>query len=565
MFKGHPKGLYVFLFANMGERFGYYTMIAIFTLFLQARFGMSASEAGNVYGTFLFGIYFIPLIGGILADKVLGFGKTITLGIALMIVGYILLAQPSFGIYAIYGALAVISIGTGFFKGNLQALVGKLYDEAKLEGFRDAAFNIFYMGINIGAFFAPTAAEAMSNWIMGKEGFIYNAKIPELANSFLKNPEAFGMDKVNEFTALAKSSLAGTAYTFTTLKAFSQDYISVLSKSYNYGFGIAAVSILISMAIFIGFKKYYKHIDLPVKKKSDKTEAVAAESGAKELSQEQVKKRTIALCLVFVVNIFFWMAFHQNGFTLTIFARDFTATTVTPIVYALFDLKALLPIIIAIIGAVFLFSKKYSGKAKGAGLAMVVAGAGAAAYMINSYNAAMPINPIKFQHFNPIFIVFITPVILGIFAALRKKSKEPSAPKKIGIGLLIAGGSFVLMIVGALNLGFAKDASMLSDAMRVTPFWLIGTYFSLTIAELFYSPIGISFVSKVSPPKFQGLAQGGWLGSTAIGNLLSGLIGQFWASWTMWQFFLLLTGILVLSSIFIFSILKILENATAEN
>ena len=150
MFKGHPKGLYVFLFANMGERFGYYTMIAIFILFLQARFGMDAEQAGRVYGTFLFGIYFIPLFGGILADKVLGFGKTIITGILLMILGYFLLAQPGESKIFIYVSLAIISVGTGFFKGNLQALVGRLYDESKLNKFRDSAFNIFYMGINIG-------------------------------------------------------------------------------------------------------------------------------------------------------------------------------------------------------------------------------------------------------------------------------------------------------------------------------------------------------------------------------------------------------------------------------
>ena len=160
MFKGHPKGLYVFLFANMGERFGYYTMIAIFTLFLQAKFGMSAKEAGHVYGMFLFGIYFIPLIGGFLADKVLGFGKTITLGIILMVLGYILLANTSFGLMGIYIALAVISVGTGFFKGNLQAMVGRLYDQGNMGKLRDAAFSLFYMGINIGAFFCTIGSRS---------------------------------------------------------------------------------------------------------------------------------------------------------------------------------------------------------------------------------------------------------------------------------------------------------------------------------------------------------------------------------------------------------------------
>ncbi len=558
MFKGHPKGLYVFLFANMGERFGYYTMIAIFTLFLQAKFGMSAKEAGSIYGTFLFGIYFVPLIGGFLADKVLGFGKTITLGIILMIIGYILLSNSSFGLKGIYFALAIISVGTGFFKGNLQAMVGRLYDSSGLGKLRDAAFSLFYMGINIGAFFAPSAAEAMNNYIMKADGFTYSGKIPELANEFLHNGEAF--NKVDEFTALAKEHIVGNAYTFTDLHAFSTDYISSVSQSYNYGFGIAAISILLSLIIFIGFRKHYKHVDLKIVKKKDEIET---ENIVPDLPKEQTKKRLTALGLLFLVNIFFWMSFHQNGFTLTLFARDFTVTSVTPAVYTLFDLSSLLPIIAVIIGFVFILGKNGSKNKKFIGAGLIILGAAIAYYVISGYDASMPINPIKFQHFNPIFIVFITPVIIAIFTKLNKKGKEPSSPRKIGIGLILAGLSFFIMVIASSHFGNANDE--VSDAMRVTPFWLIGTYFSLTIAELFYSPIGISFVSKVAPPKLAGMAQGGWFASTAIGNLLAGLIGAFWDGWDMWQFFTLLVVMLILSSIFIFTIMKTLENATNDN
>jgi len=557
MFKGHPKGLYVFLFANMGERFGYYTMIAIFTLFLQAKFGMSAKEAGSVYGLFLFGIYFIPLIGGFLADKVLGFGKTITLGIILMVIGYLLLANTSFGLTGIYIALAVISVGTGFFKGNLQAMVGRLYDESGLGKLRDAAFSLFYMGINIGAFFAPSAAEAMNNYMMKSDGFSYSGKIPELANQFLNNSSSF--DKADELTALAKEHIINNAYTFTDLKTFSTDYITSVSQSYNYGFAIAAVSIFMSMIIFLSFRKHYKHVDLKVVKKEDK---IKEENVVPDLPKEQTKKRLIALGLLFLVNIFFWMSFHQNGFTLTLFARDFTVSSVAPAVYTLFDLKSLLPIIAVIIGFVYLLSKNSTGTKKIIGGGLILAGSIIAYFVIGGYDASMPINPIKFQHFNPIFIVFITPVIIGIFTKLNKKGKEPSSPRKIGIGLILAGFSFLIMVIASLQFGNANEE--ISDTLRITPFWLIGTYFSLTISELFYSPIGISFVSKVAPPKLAGMAQGGWFASTAIGNLLAGLIGAFWDGWNMWQFFLLLVVMLILSSIFIFSIMKILETATEE-
>ncbi len=559
MFKGHPKGLWVFLFANMGERFGYYTMLAIFILFLQAKFGMSAESAGQVYGTFLFGIYFIPLLGGVVADRFLGFSKTIILGILLMIGGYFMLAQPASGKIFIYVSLAIISIGTGFFKGNLQALVGKLYDDSKLDKYRDSAFNIFYMGINIGAFFAPTAAEKMSNWIMNKSGLLYNANIPEMAHQYLADTSAFS--RTEEYTKLAKE-VSASGYNFTDLATFSTDYISSLSESYSYGFGIAAVSITVSFIIFLIFRSTYKHVDVMHKNiKVDENDTTVV-----TLTPAQNKKRLVALGLLFIVNIFFWMAFHQNGFTLTIFARDYTVTQVVPLTYIFFDLNALLPIIGAIIGLVLLVGKTNTKLTRAVGAAMILVGSVVAYYVVGQFNSTMPISPMKFQHFNPIFIVFLTPVIIGIFAMLNKRGKEPSSPRKIGIGLLIAALSFTIMILVSTGLISPKDfvPGALADTMRVTPYWLIATYFSLTISELFYSPIGISFVSKVSPPQYAGLMQGGWLGSTAIGNLLAGFIGPFWQQWEMWQFFALLVGMLVLSSIFVFSIMKTLETATED-
>ena len=564
MFKGHPKGLWVFLFANMGERFGYYTMLAIFILFLQAKFGMSATEAGQVYGTFLFGIYFIPLLGGVIADKVLGFSKTITLGIVLMIGGYFMLAQPGFSEYLVYTALGIISLGTGFFKGNLQALVGKLYDDSKYSKFRDSAFSVFYMGINVGAFFAPSAANGISNWIMGGAGLKYNANIPNLANSYLESPSSF--EGTTAYTDMAQKAIVeGGGYQFTDLATFSSDYINTLSTSYNWGFGLAAISIFVSLIIFIVFRKTYQHVAISPKK-AEAAGKVQTTENAITLTAEQTKKRLIALGLLFIVNIFFWMAFHQNGFTLTIFARDYTFTEVTRITFILFDLKALIPIIAAIIGIVFLIGKNYSSTMKMIGGGLTIVGSTIAYFSIASFGDTMPVSPMIFQHFNPIFIVFVTPIIIGIFAALNKKGKEPSSPRKIGIGLILAGVSFMIMIYVSYGMGAAGDfqAGPMADAMRVTPYWLISTYFMLTISELFYSPTGISFVSKVAPPSMAGLMQGGWLGSTAIGNLLAGLIGPFWEKWEMWQFFTLLVVMLVISSIFIFSIMKVLESATEE-
>jgi POT family proton-dependent oligopeptide transporter len=553
MLKGHPKGLFVAFFANMGERFGYYTMLAIFVLYLQAKFGYSTGEAGSIYGGFLFGIYFLPLLGGYLADNVWGYGKTITLGTAIMFLGYAILAIPNMGLGVVIAALAVISLGTGLFKGNLQALVGNLYDDPKYSGNRDNAFNIFYMGINIGAFFAPSAAEAIGNWVLKNAGLVYNTKIPALAHKFLDGK----LTDTTEYMALAKGQMGEN---FTNLTDFSNTYINTLAESYNAGFAIAAVSMIISFIIFIGFRKYYKHADITEKEKAQSEEH---KGQIVELTPQQTKDRLMALGMVFFVVIFFWMAFHQNGFTMTIFARDYTQlNSVSPFTYVLFDLSQLLPILFGIIGLVILFNKGSKGSVKAIGAAVAIAGAAIAYYTISSHAGAYNVMPQKFQHFNPIFIVFLTPVIVGMFTWLRKKGKEPSAPKKIGIGMVITAIGFTLLILASQGLTSPGELNGGTSDSLVSPYWLINCYLVLTVAELFLSPMGISFVSKVAPPKYKGLMQGGWLGATAIGNLCAGLVGVLWEKIELWQFFGILVIMCILSATFIFSVLKKLERAS---
>ena len=554
MLKGHPKGLIVAFFANMGERFGYYTMLAIFVLYLQAKFGFSTAEAGGIYGSFLFGIYFLPLLGGYVADNVLGYGKTITIGLVIMFLGYSLLAVPGLGIAVVYSSLAVISLGTGFFKGNLQALVGNMYDDPKFSANRDNAFNIFYMGINIGAFFAPSAAGAIGNWILNAKGFTYDSSIPHLAHQFLNGK----LEDVSKLTLLAKGQMGSN---FTDLTAFSKTYIETLSGSYNAGFAIAAASMVLSFLIFIGFKKYYQQADVTEKQKS---KSVDLKSKMIVLTPQQTRERLIALGLVFFVVIFFWMAFHQNGFTMTIFARDYTQLgNVKPSTYVLFDLSQLLPVLFAIIGSIIFFIGKEI-KQKLIGAVVFFASIALAWYMINSFTGDYTITPQKFQQFNPIFIVFLTPVIIGFFTWLRNKGKEPSAPKKIGFGMLFTAIGFGLLIAASMGLTSPGKLNGGVSENLVSPFWLINTYLILTVAELFLSPIGISFVSKVAPPKYKGLAQGGWLGATAFGNLAAGLIGVLWDKIELWQFFTILVVMCLLSATFIFSILKRLETATGN-
>ena len=558
MFKDHPKGLFVAFFANMGERFGFYTMLAIFVLFVQAKYGLDAGAASQVYGIFMAFVYFLPLLGGLLADRVLGYGKTIGLGLVVMFSGYLLLAIPTpmgSGFALTLAALAVIAAGTGLFKGNLQALVGNLYDDPQYSAKRDRAFTIFYMGINIGAVFAPTAAEKISNWILASAHYFYDARIPALANSFLKNTLA----DVNGYLAIARGQDASV--TLDTLRSFSENYINVLSKSYHYGFGVACISLVISMLVFWGFRKYYQKADITEKQKAKSADR---KSEVVELTPQQTRERLTALGLVFFVVIFFWMAFNQSGLTMTYFARDYTVPSVGRLTNLWFDLFALLPIFLAVIDLLFLLRKGSKPLAKALGAAAFVVFGLLAYFRYTGYGASNPFSPQKFQHFNPFFIVALSPLVIAFFAWLNRKGKEPSSPRKIGFGMLLAAAAFSILIVGSLGLASPKalGGQVAPAGMLVSPYWLISTYLILTIAELFLSPIGISFVSRVAPPKYKGMAQGGWFTATAIGNYLLGIIGSLWLKVPLWALWLILVGCALLSAAFIFSVMNRLERTT---
>jgi POT family proton-dependent oligopeptide transporter len=567
MLKNHPKGLFVALFANMGERFGYYTMLAIFVLFLQAKYGFAYETASQYFGIFLAFVYFMPLVGGIIADKVLGYGKTISLGLIVMFVGYLLIAMPSSwsietprnGLPLVIGGLAVISLGTGLFKGNLQALVGNLYDsDPKFDKYRSLGFNIFYMGINIGAMFAPTAAEAVSNFMLKKVNLTYDGAIPRLAHLYLENN--ISADDTEKLRGLAEIQGAGYG---ENLRDFSLTYINELSSAYHWAFGVACISLVASMLIFWGFRKYYKAADI-----TEKQKAASEEHKDKVivLSKEESRRRMTALGLVMFVVIFFWMAFHQNGAAMTAFARDYTVDTVSKGTNIWFDLFGLLSIGLSVLGLVLFFMKKNARALRLSGLVMFAAFAVIAFFRISGYADQVKFTPQMFQHFNPFFIVAITPVIVGLFSWMAKKGIEPSDPKKIGIGMIITAIGFTVLVVGSLSLvGMAPGdigETRVDNAFAVSPYWLISTYFTLTIAELFLSPIGLSFVSKVAPPQYKGLMQGAWLAATAIGNYGVALVGILWNKLQLWQFWGLLVVFCLLAAMFIFSILRRLENAT---
>ena len=502
MFEGQPKGLYALALANTGERFGYYTMLAVSVLFLQANFGFSAAAAGTIYSTFLGLVYFMPLFGGIAADK-LGYGKMVTIGITIMFLGYLLLALPlganTVAIAAMGGALLLISVGTGLFKGNLQVMVGNLYDEAQYAAKRDSGFSVFYMAINIGAMFAPTAAIKIMEWAQNSLG-------------------------VSE------------------------------ADSYHYAFGVACLSLIASIAIYYIFRSTFAHTD-----RSKKAAAAAGNSNVKELTPAETKERIVCLCLVFAVVIFFWMAFHQNGATLTFFARDYTETSSTGIQSMAFDVMNLVFGIFIVYGLFGLFQSK-TGKGKGISAAVIAAAVGGLIYKYSTMPEVTEVSAPIFQQFNACFVVALTPVSIAIFGALAKKGKEPSAPMKIGLGMLVAAAAYVLLTMGSLGLP-APEMDAAGQPMHMADLssnWLISTYLVLTFAELLLSPIGISFVTKVAPPKYAGMMMGGWFVATALGNFLVAIPSLMWgASLTVvWG---VLAAICVVAALFIFVILKRLE------
>lgn len=497
MFKNHPKGLLAASLSNMGERFGFYIMMAILTLFISAKFGLSEKTTGYIYSAFYASIYLLALVGGVIADRTKNYKGTIVGGLVVMAIGYLLIAIPTPTIvsnitpYLILTCvgLAVIAFGNGLFKGNLQALIGQMYDDPRYSKVRDAGFQIFYMFINIGAIFAPFIAVGIRNWWLKVNGFDYSADLPALCHQYLNEGDAMPQMALDNLQALS-TKVAINGQTFSDVKTFAESYLDVFSQGFHYAFAAAIVMIVVSILIFFFNKSHFPNPGEKVAVASNDEKNVSAEEvkmGAKE-----IKQRIYALFAVFAVVIFFWMSFHQNGYSLTYFARDYVNLSTIKI-----DLGFTV--------------------IKGAEI---------------------------FQAVNPLFVVVLTPLVMSIFGSLAKKGKEPSAPRKIAIGMGIAALAYVFLMIFSVALpgkeALAGMTESAKEAMRITPLVMIGMYFILTLAELFISPLGLSFVSKVAPPHLQGVMQGCWLAATALGNSLLFIGGILYTSlplWACWCFF----------------------------
>lgn len=506
MFEGQPKGLFALALANTGERFGYYTMLAVFALFLRANYGLSPAMAGTIYSSFLMLVYFLPLIGGIMADK-FGFGRMVTTGIIIMFAGYLLLSVPlggdSLALIVMLAALVLIGLGTGLFKGNLQVMVGNLYDDPQYAAKRDSGFSIFYMAINIGALFAPTAA----------------IRIKEYAE-----------------TVLGYSS----------------------NDAYHFSFAVACASLILSIAIYYIFRYTFRHTE------GGKKETAKAVTTEPELSKEETKQRIVALCLVFAVVIFFWMAFHQNGLSLTYFADEFTAQSADGLQAMCFDVWNLVAIIFIVYALFSLFQSKTS-KGKAISAVVIVAAVAFLFLQYDSVTGSVAVSAPIFQQFNPFYVVALTPVSMALFGSLAAKGKEPSAPRKIAYGMIVAAVAYALMAVFSYDLPMPQTETgadgnpVAVHVADVTPNLLIMVYLVLTFGELLLSPMGISFVSKVAPPKYKGMMMGGWFVATAIGNQLVVVGGLLWGAVPLWLCWSVFLGVCLIAAVFMFAMMKRLE------
>ena len=527
--KEHPKGLIAAALSNMGERFGYYIMNAILLLFIVSKFGLPDATAGIIYSVFYFGIYVLSLVGGIIADRTQNYNRTIQWGLIIMALGYVGMAIPLFsqdanGIIADGNgkwmgilvftcfALLCIAFGNGLFKGNLQALVGQMYDNFEAEAAkkgsealavakdkRDSGFQIFYVFINIGGVIAPFVAPMLREWWLKAHNFVYNADMSALCHQYLADGTV-----TQKFTETMANSVLPTANYGDNLVQFCSDYILTFNQGVHFSFFVSVAAMLISLIIFFTQKKKFPQ---PAKKVAAEAAGYTAEE--KAAMAKEIKQRMAALFAVLGIAVFFWLSFHQNGQSLSVFARDFVDSS--------------------------------------------------------------SIAPEIWQALNPLFVIILTPLVMGIFAMLARKGKPVSTPRKIAYGMGLAGCAYLFLMIFSIMKHYpsgdafrAMDAAQMMAAglAKAAPWVMIVTYFFLTVAELFISPLGLSFVSKVAPRHMVGLCQGLWLGATAIGNLfifVGPIMLNAWDIWKCWGVFLL---ICLVSMTVMFGMVKWLERVT---
>ena len=501
----YPKGLFYLVFTEFWERFGYYLMIGIFTLYMTADpseggFGWDNADAADIYGTFIAVAYLTPFMGGLLADLKLGYRLSVTIGGILMGIGYCMLAIPEK--WAFYTSLAIMVVGNGFFKPNISTLLGNLFNNPEYKDKKDTGYNLFYMGINLGAFICNFIAAIMRNKI-GWHGAFIAAGIGMFIGVITF---WFGMKHYKHVDVRKEPKPED--------KPFLMQFVKVLL----FGATLASISWMSPGSL----------------SSSESTDAFFvfcipvvyfyASIFAKANAEE--KKPLGTMFTIFIIVIIFWAIFKQNGTALTTYAKNYTDREAPAQIAGLTESLGFSEKLVAEDKEVPQLDEQFR-KIKDANGEVVMC-MDYPSYFKNIDADKMPakgqsvnlLNTEIFQSVNPFFVVTLTPLVISFFAFMRSRKKEPTTASKIAYGLLISALSTLVMVAAIhyTNNGMHKASA----------WWLIASYGVITIGELCLSPMGLSMVSKLSPARYTALMMGGWSLATSIGNKVSGELGKNW-------------------------------------
>jgi len=544
----HPKALYVLFLTEMWERFAYYLLAGILLLYLKDGKGFSKSTAADVTGTFLALIWLPLFIGGMIADRYLGYVKSIFIGGGLLSAGYLGLTLP--GDTAMYVSLGLIIVGNGFFKPNISTLLGNIYNREDLKPLKDNAYNIFYMGINIGALVCNFAAAYLRNkygWgfafgaagvgmIIGLINFglnVKHVKVGDIRREPQKEDMSLGQILLYVFVPGLIAALIGYTLPGKLL------HTTIMGSAASDAFVFACVPVI---AFFVS---------LWVKAKG------------------QDKKGIGALLFIFAISVIFWAIYYQNFTAYTLWAEQHTDRTLSsPVMEKGADWLGMMqkvntdPRTITRLDAFMVPVTGDSGQ--------IVTTLGPDPYFLNVPQTAWPaagqdvklVNTEIFESIGPFFIVTLTPLLVALFSFLRKRGKEPTTASKFGIALFLSGLSSVVMLFAVLSVSSIYQ-------FKVSPGWLWGTYFVVTAAEICCSPIGLSLVSKLAPARLTSLLMGGWFLTMSLGSKVAGLMTSSWDKFPdkrvyfiIWFVAAVIGGILIYSRIG--SLNRIMRDKTGE-
>ena len=537
----HPKALPFLFLSEMWERFGFYLMLGIFFLYMndseKGGMGFERKEASDVFGTFIALVYLTPFIGGLLADRIMGYRLSITIGGILMGCGYCGLALP--GLPAFYISLLLIIIGNGFFKPNISTILGNVYNDEKYRSLKDSGYNIFYMGINIGAFICNFFA------------------------AYLRNEFSWGA----AFAAAGIGMFLGVGIFWLGNKHYAHADVIKPAKPEDLSLG-KIFGIVLLPALLVGYLGWIMPDNIFG---SDSTDAfifgaipvVAFYVSLLIRSSTEDRKPLAALLAVFAVSIIFWAVFKQNGTAMTIWADNYTNRNIAEQFEAPAKTLGMVQTLEMKLDSVNLIDEQFRVQKDDSG--KIIKALDYPAYFKNVAPGERPadgesqkvISTEIFQSVNPFFVVMLTPVVIAFFSFLRRRKKEPTTPWKIFFGLFITALSMLVMIGAAVysNNGIEKSSML----------WIIGSYCVITFGELCLSPMALSLVSKLSPQRLTALMMGGWFLSISLGVKFSGVLASMWDGYEHKYNFFLVNFCLALTTAFIiFLMVKWLNKICTE-